>query len=87
MYSPKISERHVKKLWKLKTLKKALTGERKPMTKMVYEAVEKYLDKENKRVNLLLHDKNKSATFLQMMDERGQIPKSSGVIYIDRILR
>lgn len=68
MYSPKIDEKHIPNLWKLKALNQVLTGERKPMTQMVSEAVEEYLKKENKRVNHLLKDKDVSTVSLQLME-------------------
>ena len=68
MYSPQIDERHIHDLWKLKSLNEVLTGQRKPMTQMVNEAVEEYLKKENKKVNLLLRDKDMSTVSLQLME-------------------
>ena len=75
MYSPQIDERHIHNLWKLKSLNEVLTGQRKPMTQMVNEAVEEYLKKENKKVNLLLRDKDMSTVSLQLMDieNRGKV--------------
>jgi len=68
MYSPKVSEEHVKKLWKLKSINEVLTGERKPMTKMVNEAVEEYLNKTSKKINHLLRDKDMATISLQAID-------------------
>ena len=70
MYSPKISERHIPSLWKLKALNQVLTGERKPMTQMVNEAVEEYLKKESKKVKHLLRDKDMATISLQLMDHQ-----------------
>ena len=70
MYSPKVSEEHVKKLWKLKSLSEILTGERKPMTLMVSEALGEYIKKESKRVNVLLRDKDMATISLQLMDRQ-----------------
>jgi hypothetical protein len=70
MYSPKVSEEHVKKLWKLKSISEVLTGERKPMTDMVNEAVEEYLNKTSKKINHLLRDKDMATISLQLMDRQ-----------------
>lgn len=68
MYSPKISEEHVHNLWKLKALNEVLTDERKPMTKMVDEAVSEYLKNESKKLNHLLRDKDKATVSLRVME-------------------
>jgi hypothetical protein len=68
MYSPKVSEEHVKKLWKLKSISEVITGERKPMTEMVNEAIGEYLKKESKKVKHLLRDKDMATISLQLMD-------------------
>ena len=70
MYSPKISEQQVHQLWKLKALNEVLTGERKPMTDMVNEAVEEYLNKTSKKINHLLRDKDMATISLQLMDRQ-----------------
>jgi len=70
MYSPKIYDRYIPSLWKLKALNQVLTGERKPMTQMVNEAVEEYLKKESKKVKHLLRDKDMATISLQLMDHQ-----------------
>ena len=70
MYSPKVSEDHVKKLWKLKAINEVLTGERKPMTDMVNEAVDEYLNKTSKKINHLMRDKDMATISLQLMDHQ-----------------
>jgi len=68
MYSPKIYDRYIPSLWKLKSLNQVLTGERKPMTQMVNEAVEEYLKKESKKVKHLLRDKDMMTLSLEVLD-------------------
>ena len=70
MYSPKINEEQVHQLWKLKSISEVITGERKPMTQMVNEAVEEYLKKESKKVKHLLRDKDMATISLQLMDHQ-----------------
>ena len=70
MYSPKIYDRYIPSLWKLKALNQGLTGESKPMTQMVNEAVEEYLKKESKKVKHLLRDKDMATISLQLMDHQ-----------------
>ena len=70
MYSPKIYDRYIPSLWKLKALNQVLTGERKPMTQIVNEAVEEYLKKESKKVKHLLRDKDMATISLQLMDHQ-----------------
>lgn len=68
MYSPHIDESQVKKLWKLKTLNEVLTGERKPMTEMVKDAIEEYLGKKSARINRLLRDKDMATLSLKVLE-------------------
>ena len=70
MYSPRVNESQVKMLWKLKTLNEVLTGERKPMTEMVKEAIEEYLGKKSTKINRLLRGKDMATLSLQVIEHR-----------------
>lgn len=70
MYSPKINEEQVHQLWKLKSISEVITGERKPMTEMVNEAIGEYLKKESMKVKHLLRDKDMATISLQLMDHQ-----------------
>ena len=70
MYSPKISEQHVKKLWKMKVLKEILSGKRTAMTEMVNEALVEYIGKESRKLNHLIRDKDMMTLSLQVIEHR-----------------
>ncbi|MGB3479893.1 MAG: hypothetical protein WBB67_12120 [bacterium] len=69
MYSPKINERQVRKLYFLK-VSFALIGIRKPMTEMVNEALEKYIPEK-------INEIQKADGTIVMPDKIGQSEEES----------